>query len=125
MKWNRELNPIVVGAICMIASIVVIDQSLRLAFGPVGRGSAEAVALAEAIKAELPTDNLSERLTALKMRIAELEAQKTALETGLPTQSGSARVSSVQNIGELNRVLEILREEETETINDIASSPTQ
>lgn len=125
MKWNRELNPIVVGAICMIASIVVIDQSLRLAFGPVGRISAEAVALAEAIKAELPTDNLSERLTALKMRIAELEAQKTALETGLPAQSGSARVSSVQNIGELNRVLEILREEETETINDIASSPTQ
>jgi hypothetical protein len=125
MKWNREVNPIAVGVISLIASLLVIDQSLRLAFRPVGRASAESVALAEYIKAELPTDNLSERLTAIKMRIAELEAQKTSLETGLPAQSGSARVSSVQNIGELNRVLEILREEETETINDIASSPNQ
>jgi len=122
MKWNRELNPIVVGGICLVVSILVIDQSLRLAFRPVGRASVEAVRLAESLLAELPTDNLYQRLTVIKASISELEAQKDALRGGLAAQSDTSRVKNVQSIGEIERMLEILREEETKTIDDIASN---
>ena len=123
MKWNRELNPLTVGVVCLVVSLVVIDQSIRLVFRPVGRASAEAVIVAESLLAGLPTENLYQRLSAIKASIRELETEKEALQRGLPSQSKTSRVRNLQGIGEIERALEVLREEETKTINDIASNP--
>lgn len=124
-KWNRELNPAVVAIVCLVVSLLVLDQSLRLIFRPVGGASAEAVVLAKTVLADLPTDNLHQRLSAIKVRINDLETEKDTLIRELPTLTNTSRTKNIQRVNQINGVLEILREEETKTIDDIASNPNQ
>lgn len=124
-RWNRELNPAVVGIVCLVVSLLVLDQSLRLVFRPVGGASAEAVVLAKNVLADLPTDNLHQRLSAIKVRINDLETEKDTLIRELPTLTNTSRTKNIQRVNQINGVLEILREEETKTIDDIASNPNQ
>ena len=125
MKWNRELNPAVVGMVCLIASFLVLDQSFRLVFRPLGKVSLEVVVLTENVLAELPSENLHERLAAVKERTWEIEIELATLKGGIPTSSGMSRVEGLVQVGQLEKTLKILSDEEQKVIADMADELPQ
>ena len=119
MRWNRELNPIVVGVVCLVGSLLVLDQSFRIVF----RDVSKAVVLSEDLLAEFPIDNLYRRLAAVKTRIRELESDREVLQKELQVVSGMSRVRQLEEIAQIDRMLPILHKEEQRVITEIVASP--
>lgn len=152
MRWNRELNPIVVGVVCLVGSLLVLDQSFRLVLRDASKATVQADVLSEELLAELPADNLHRRLAVVKERIRELEVEREGLQKQRQDPSKLAEDARIEHlpreqqedirkhrrgvfwifpdvkpaeIAQIDKMLRVLRAEEQKVIAAIAANPPE